>query len=266
MRGQDWYGAVLALGLWAGAAHGAGYDGDREELFAGGPTRAAAIEIAFGADFPHVENAKLAAWPHEADAYVVAAHATEIDPPNEVGGPIELHVAKLKRAGKALRLVARGRHRFEGMRWHNSLAFDFAPYRLRAGETAIGLRLHTSYSSTSYAANWSGLFLFRAVGNQLRPVFEGMMDRTMIEHTSTPEATGDDKKDGGTDANDNESVLAAVILIGKPGPDGFNDLLYKATEGERPAGSSEALKDAKTHTEVYRWNGQRYIQPNTKAN
>jgi hypothetical protein len=172
---------------------------------------------------PSQEDAAAAPWPAGGrDLWVVAAIYEDI-----------LRVAVLRERNGTFELVARS----EGEEpltneplWSHLVKLDLIPYRIRDGETAIGVRVSNSYTSTARSSSTEALHLYRLRDGRLEMVFAAL----------TSESNYD--KSGDTE---NESARR-VVIVAKTKHRGFHDLLV------RERGTKK--------TTAWRWNGQAYAQ------
>lgn len=219
-------------------------------LFKDGLSRSEAAQVAFPAisgeeldELATNNNLVIAPWSHRPGLYVAALLDVSGGEKSSVGGPVLLTVAVLKRVAEGVTRMAQGKHELEGIRWSNHLWLDLAPYRIHRDEIAFGVRLTTSYSSTSHSTAWTDLHLFRLAGEKITPIFE-----TTVESNSTLREPNDDVT----------SFSKAVVIVGSVAANGFHDLIVKTTEGERSTENNKLIKQSVSEKH-YRWNGTAYV-------
>jgi hypothetical protein len=141
-------------------------------------------------------------WHYRNSTYIVYSEDT---------ARFEVHV--LEQTGNTFRRVAKaegelGEYRFIG--------FDFAPYRIRKKETAIGLRLESQGPTKGGSWFCTRLMLFELKGDGLSPI---------LSTTIGYRAEGNDVAyDTDTRFYEEES---GTIIIGKPDKSGYNRLIFR---------------------------------------
>ena len=164
-----------------------------------------AIEVAGIA--PTTCGIALRQLPHEPDTYVLYAE-----------NPVEYNVMDhqlvlLRKKADSFEVVAR--HRSAGNSYFFE-SFDFAPYTIRKGETAVGVRLQVQGPTIGGIYRCTRLVLFARVGSELLPVFS---------------ATADQYAEGNEVAYDEDTRFeksgSATFIMGKPDRSGYKRIVRK---------------------------------------
>ena len=139
---------------------------------------------------------------------------------------------------------------------HDDLTLDLAPYKLNGRETLLGVRLEHIWLP---ASDWStSLTLYRIVGGHLKEVF-----RAPVVEREYSDAKGDSV------AAIEKTTSTISLLPASQGAGGkFNDLVINKTVVRCPnkyrdddCDSKRAgFKQIKTQTELWRFDGLRYVQ------
>lgn len=181
-------------------------------------------------------------------------------------------LAVLKKNGAALSLVARqltlpssgvpidyeslDQDEVIGISGHDNVALDLAPYKLNSRETLIGFRREHIWLPTS---DWStSLALYRIEDGRLREVFS-----EFVVERNYPAAS-----DHGRRIVDKTVSTISPALSRQPANGGFNELVIKKTtvecfdenNDEDCNSKHEEVRRVGTQTEVWRFDGQRYVQ------
>lgn len=109
------------------------------------------------------------------------------------------------------------------------VTLDLIPYRISDKETAFGVRVSNSYSSSARSSGTEGLHLYRWRGDKLTMVFADLMEQS---HYDIPQDTG--------------SFSQWVVAVSKTKHRGFYDLLVREKKTKK--------------TERWRWNGRAYAK------
>lgn len=111
----------------------------------------------------------------------------------------------------------------DGLRPAQWLRFDLAPYQLRAGESAFGVRAGWEDSYSGGGADFEALYLFRVDGAALHLVFaQPMMFSSDIAGDWHPNGTRDH------DISDGSNTLTVLLTS----TDGFHDLQLRERRGK----------------------------------
>lgn len=181
-------------------------------------------------------------------------------------------LAVLKKNGAALSLVAKqlapppsgepveyeslNQDEVIGVSGHDDVSLDLAPYKLNGRETLIGLRQEHIWIPTSDW--WTILTLYRIEGERLSEVFsERVVDRV---YPAAPDR-------GRRVIAKTVSTISLAPASG-PAGGGFNEMAVKKTTVECFDENSdedcdpkhEAVRRVKTLTEVWRFDGRRYVR------
>ena len=137
---------------------------------------------------------------------------------------------------------------------HDNVSLDLAPYKLNSRETLIGFRLEHIWLPTS---DWStSLSLYRIEGERLREVF----------HEPVVERRYPAASDHGRRIID--KITSTISLAPSSQRTKFNDLVIKKTTIECFDENSdddcnsrhEGIRQVGTQTELWRFDGERYVQ------
>ncbi len=121
--------------------------------------------------------------------------------------------------------------------------FDFAPYRIRPDELAIGFRTASSVAYAGGGGRCHGLSLLRFSGDRLDLVFHTQVDYSaMVRGEPTVE---------GIPYSVYDVAATATLAVSDRRTDGFLDLV-KSQKFENP------LEDRANTDVVFVWNGERY--------
>ncbi|WP_205804580.1 hypothetical protein [Burkholderia sp. Ac-20365] len=101
--------------------------------------------------------------------------------------------------------------------------FDLAPYKIRQGDYAFGVRAFWSEGYAGGGASFEALYLFRIDGNKIRPVFAQPM-------SFSKSIAGDWHKDGTRDHEDTGANNSLVVLTSQTS--GFHDLQLRERGGK----------------------------------
>jgi len=180
-------------------------------------------------------------------------------------------LAVLKRNGTALSLVARQltlpssgapiKYEFLDLNevieisGHDNVALDLAPYKLNSRETLIGIRSEHIWLPTS---DWStSLSLYRIEGERLREVFkEPVVEREYSAGTGR----------AGRTVQKTTSTIS-LAPASRTANRGFNDLVINKTvircsdndSDEDCDSKHEGFRQVRTQTELWQFDGQRYV-------
>jgi hypothetical protein len=144
---------------------------------------------------------------------------------------------------------------------HDNVSLDLAPYKLNSRETLIGFRQEHIWLPTS---DWSTrLTLYRIEGERLSEVFS-----EMVVERAYPAAS-----DHGRRIIDKTVSTISLAPPARPAGGGFNEMVVKQSTVECSDENNdddcdskhEDLRPLKTRTEVWRFDGRRYVRaPPTK--
>ncbi|MCA1592308.1 MAG: hypothetical protein LC754_06590 [Acidobacteria bacterium] len=138
---------------------------------------------------------------------------------------------------------------------HDNVALDLAPYNLNNRETLIGVRLEHIWLPTS---DWStSLSLYRIEGERLREVF-----RAPVVERVYP---ADSDRNGRTVEKTTSTISCAPAR--QPTNHGFNDLVinkitvrcFNKDRDEDCDSKHEGFRQIRTQTELWQFDGQRYV-------
>ncbi|HEX8354940.1 MAG TPA: hypothetical protein VF611_18680 [Pyrinomonadaceae bacterium] len=184
-------------------------------------------------------------------------------------------LAVLKKSGAALSLVAKqltppssgepveyeslDQDEVISISGHDSVSLDLAPYKLNSRETLIGFRQEHIWLPTSDW--WTILTLYRIEGGRLTEVFtEKVVERVY------PAAS-----DRGRRIIDKTVSAISLAPPARPAGGGFNEMAVRKTtvecfdenNDEDCDPKHEAVRPLKTLTEVWRFDGRRYVRAPT---
>lgn len=147
-------------------------------------------------------------WPHERDTYVLYAE-----------NPVEYNVMDhrlllLRKKGDSFEILAR-HHAADNPYFFQ--AFDFAPYAIRKGELAIGVRLQVRGPTIGGGYQCTKLVLFARVEGELNPIFSAAADQS---------AEGNEV--AYQDETRYERSSAATFIMGKPDRSGYKRIVRKS--------------------------------------
>lgn len=208
------------------------------------------------------------------DQLVVLISLSEEEEPTGLCGNCLMNgfLAVLKKNGAALSLVAKqltlppsgAPVRYEALNQeelititgHDNVSFDLAPYKLNNQETLIGFRSEHIWLPTS---EWStSLSLYRIEGERLREVF------------SEPVVEREYPADSGRSGRTVEKTTSTISMA--PGTQSanqtFNDLIINKTtarcfnkDSDEDCNSKhEGFKQIRTQTELWHFDGKRYVR------
>lgn len=164
----------------------------------------------------------LGKWPYRRDAYVLYAET-----PMEYG-VMEHQMVLLLKAKDSFEVFAR--HRSEGDPYVFE-SFDFAPYSIRGGSKAIGLRLQTMGPTIGGQYRCTKLVLFSPQEGELRPIF-----------SANAYFSGEGNDVAYDESTRYEEEGSAIFIIEKPDRSGYNRIVRKSDRGRM----------------VYAWDGIAY--------
>ncbi|WP_109476915.1 hypothetical protein [Paraburkholderia sp. C35] len=101
--------------------------------------------------------------------------------------------------------------------------FDLAPYQLRAGDYAFGIRAGWSESYAGGGGSFEGLYLFRIDGKEIRPIFAEPMSFSKL-------IAGEWHKDGTRDHEETGATNTLIVLPGQTS--GFHDIQLRELHGK----------------------------------
>jgi hypothetical protein len=181
-------------------------------------------------------------------------------------------LAVLKKNGDDLSLVARqltlpssgapveyealDQNEVIGISGHDNVSLDLAPYKLNNRETLIGFRREHIWLPTS---DWStSLSLYRIEGGRLREVFNAPVVERMYPAAS----------DHGRRIVDKTISTISLAPSSRPTNERFNDLVinkitvecFDENNDDDCNSKHEEVRQVKTQTELWRFDGQRYVQ------
>jgi hypothetical protein len=147
-------------------------------------------------------------WPHERDTYVLYAE-----------NPVEYNVMDhrlllLRKKGDSFEVLAR-HHTAENPYFFQS--FDFAPYSIRKGEVAIGVRLQVRGPTIGGGYQCSRLVLFARVEGELNPIFSAIAKQSAEGNEVAYE-----------EETRYERSSAATFVMGKPDRSGYKRIVRKS--------------------------------------
>jgi hypothetical protein len=181
-----------------------------------------------------IKAAVLTPWPGapSGERLVVAGVVAATDDEYQA----DLWVGVLARRGRDLAVVGRSLTRLDlgGALWNVTVSSDFAPYEIRPGERAFGVRVRDEHNSGALSATVEMLALFRLQGPSLSRVFECVVKKE-----------GFRKNEEGTALPPDENY-ERIIVVSRRKTEGFFDLL---------------VRDRKTKATIatYAWAQGRYV-------
>lgn len=205
------------------------------------------------------------------DHLVVLISVSEQDNPSGLCGNCLMNgfLAVLKKSGAAISLVATqltlpasGAVKYESLNQdelititgHDNVSLDLAPYKLNDRETLIGFRLEHIWLPTS---DWStSLSLYRIEAGRLKEVFREFVVERVYPTDS----------DLGPRVVDKTTSTISLVPASEPTSHGFNNLVISKktirclNKDDDCSSKHEGFRETGTHTEVWKFDGQRYVQ------
>jgi uncharacterized protein YecT (DUF1311 family) len=214
-----------------------------------------------GKDYTHSINPDqivCRAWPYRPELTLAVVPLIEQEPDVDsiTRGDVELLALDTRSGAVVARYVEKGAADSDAMNFDGA-DLDVARYDVKQGQRAFGLRVTGSHSGSGFGFSQEVLSLYALDGHSITPLFKNLI---------TVNSSGQDN--GDCDSNHDE--LKRTLLVGAPGPGGYNDLIVQETHDEDSSSKvgSECKEDKQSspRTVTLRFNGKTYAPaPGTPA-